>query len=134
MSISVVRIARPVSDLARSRTLYCAGLDLAVIGSFAHHAGFSGVMLGKPGLAWHLEFTICHAHPVEPRPTAEDLLVLYLPEEAAWQHTCAAMAQAGFRRTAALNPYWEQGGQTFSDHDGYRTVIQRQQWPLNPVG
>jgi hypothetical protein len=41
-----LRIARPVSDLARSSDMYCRGLGLRIIASFVNHDGFDGVMLG----------------------------------------------------------------------------------------
>ena len=75
-----LRIARPVSDLSRSATMYQHGLGLVVVGQFESHEGFSGVMLGYPNSAYHFEFTVCHAHPIAPAPTPEDLLVLYFPE------------------------------------------------------
>lgn len=36
-------------------------------------------MLGKSGLGYHLEFTYCRTHSVNPAPTPEDLLVFYRP-------------------------------------------------------
>ncbi|MCM2356004.1 MAG: hypothetical protein NDI68_04880, partial [Arenimonas sp.] len=68
--IPSLRVARPVADLARSRRMYAEGLGLAVLGGFEGHDGFDGVMLGPPGAGWHLEFTVCHHHPVAPAPTA----------------------------------------------------------------
>lgn len=127
---AILRIARPVTELAARSALYQAGLGLEKLGEFTDHQGFSGVMLGYPGAAWHLEFTHCPAHPVSPAATAEDLLVLYLPDEAEWAARCRAMAQAGFRQAAAFNPYWDNAGRTFLDPDGYRTVLQRQQCPV----
>lgn len=123
-----LRVARPVSALDRSVAMYRHGLGLAEIGRFHDHAGFDGVLLGKPGGPYHFEFTYCRAHPVAPRPTAEDLIVFYLPDLADWQRTCAAMLRAGFSRAASFNPYWEQRGSTFEDHDGYRVVLQQAPW------
>jgi len=51
-------------------------------------------MLGFDGAGWHLEFTHCRTHPVAPAPTAEDLVVLYLPEAAGWEAANARMAAA----------------------------------------
>ena len=68
-----LRIARPVSDLARSAEMYCGGLGLTILGSFRAHEGFDGVLLGDPASSYHFEFTHCPAHPVAPAPTAEDL-------------------------------------------------------------
>ena len=123
-----LRIARPVSALERSVTMYVAGLGLAVIGRFADHDGFDGVMLGKSGLDYHFEFTYFRSHPVRPGPTPEDLVVFYLPDRAEWQRTCRAMLDAGFAEVASFNPYWDRRGRTFEDHDGYRVVLEQGEW------
>lgn len=123
-----LRIARPVSHLLRSRDMYCQGLDLEAIGEFNDHDGFSGYMLGRAGLSWHLEFTQCHHHPVTPSPSDEDLLVLYIPETAAWEIRCSNMVAAGFSRVESFNPYWDRAGASFEDGDGYRVVLQNRAW------
>ena len=123
-----LRIARPVTDLSRSKELYCRGLGLQQTGSFREHDGFSGVMLGRDDLNWHLEFTLCHRHPVEPDSTVVDLLVLYFPDEGEWRKTCQQMVQAGFQRIDSFNPYWDVAGRTFIDSDGYRVVLQNLAW------
>ena len=127
-TINQLRIARPVSDWARSEAMYCHGLALSVLARFADHQGFDGVMLGRQGLPYHLEFTRCNLHPVQPTAGVEDLLVFYLPDPAEWELACQTMVQAGFERVPSLNPYWEQYGQTFADADGYRTVLQNRTW------
>jgi catechol 2,3-dioxygenase-like lactoylglutathione lyase family enzyme len=124
-----LRIARPVRDLERSVAMYRAGLDLVELGRFADHDGFDGVMLGLPGSRWHLEFTACRHHPVAPAPTAEDLLVFYLPDEAAWRDGCARLRAAGFAEVEPFNPYWGVRGRSFACLDGYRTVLQHSDWP-----
>lgn len=126
---SHMRIARPVTDLARACTMYSQGLELQRIADFTDHAGFSGIMVGCPELAWHIEFTHCHDHPRQPAPTDEDLLVLYYPDKAAWQQACARMTAAGFRTMRSFNPYWDTNGKTFVDDDGYRVVLQNRDWP-----
>jgi len=123
-----LRIARPVSDLERSVAIYRRGLGLAEIGRFEDHAGFDGVMLGRPGLDYHFEFTRCRAHPIDPAPSVEDLLVFYLPDPLGWQRSCTAMIEAGFTEVASFNPYWQERGRTFEDHDGYRVVLERAFW------
>lgn len=123
-----LRIARPVADLATTRDMYCRGLGLRVVGDFADHAGFDGVMLGAPGAAYHFEFTYCRHHPVVPTPTAEDLVVFYLPSLIEWQAVCDAMVAAGFAPVASFNPYWDLHGRTFEDQDGYRVVVQNDAW------
>lgn len=123
-----LRIARPVADLATTREMYCRGLGLRVVGAFADHAGFDGLMLGAPGAAYHFEFTSCRHHPVAPTPTAEDLVVFYLPSATEWQAVCDDMVAAGFAPVAAFNPYWDRHGRTFEDKDGYRIVVQNDEW------
>lgn len=123
-----LRIARPVTSLERSAAMYCEGLALAVIDCFVDHQGFDGVMLGRPELPYHFEFSFCREHPVAPSPTPEDLIVVYLPDSIQWQRQCAAMLTAGFAEVRSFNPYWQQCGRTFEDHDGYRVVLQQAQW------
>ncbi|MGZ0019318.1 VOC family protein [Nitrosomonas sp. wSCUT-2] len=125
------RVARPVSNLSRSATMYQVGLGFVRVGQFDDHDGFDGVMLGFPGVGYHLEFTYCRTHPVAPTPTPEDLLVFYLPNRDEWESRCQAMLDAGFKPVSSLNPYWERDGRTFEDPDGYRVVIQCAEW-INP--
>ncbi|OHX10367.1 VOC family protein [Chromobacterium sphagni] len=125
-----LRVARPVSNLPTSKAMYCEGLGLQLLGSFSEHDGFDGIMLGLPGAGYHLEFIVDRQHPVPPTPTVEDLLVLYLPDHAEWQTRCACMRAAGFRATPSANPYWDEHGVTFVDHDGYRTVLQNAKSPV----
>ena len=108
--------------------MYCRGLGLTVLDSFKGHDGFDGVVLGDPTAPYHFEFTHCSAHPVAPTPTAEDLAVLYIPQESEWLTSCGTLLAAGFKQVASFNPYWEARGRTYEDHDGYRTVLQRAEW------
>lgn len=123
-----LRIARPVSDLERSVTLYRSGLDLDELGRFHDHAGFDGVMLGAPAMAYHLEFTWCRTHPLRPTPTEEDLLVFYVPGRAEWARACERMLDAGFCEVSPFNPYWLRRGRTFRDHDLYNVVLEQCAW------
>ena len=108
--------------------MYSKGLGLIEIGRFKDHEGFDGVMLGSVGLGYHFEFTYCRTHPVEPRPTPEDLIVFYLPDPVEWRRTCQSMLEAGFKEVAPFNPYWQQRGRTFEDHDRYRVVLEQADW------
>jgi hypothetical protein len=99
-----------------------------VVGSFENHDGFDGVMLGFENSSYHFEFTHCRTQSVAPTPTAEDLVVLYLPAAAEWQAACASMLAAGFKQVASFNPYWETRGRTYEDPDGYRIVLQQADW------
>ncbi len=132
MPTTQIRIARPVSDLDRSVEMYCTGLGFVVLGSFREHDGFDGTMLGQPGADVHFEFVVCRAHPVEPSPTPEGLVVVYVVDASAWAERCSAMAAAGFEEVPSFNPYWNGKGRTFEDPDGYRVVVQNAAWALAP--
>ena len=108
--------------------MYSEGLGWSVLGRFEDHDGFDGVMLGCEGSGHHFEFTTKRAGHVEPSPTPEDLVVLYLPVLDEWQRACAAVVSAGFVPVAPFNPYWAEHGRTFEDPDGYRTVLQHASW------
>jgi len=123
-----LRIARPVSNLFRTRDMYIRGLGMHLIASFQDHEGFDGIMLGKLGAQYHFEFTQCRDHPVKPTPTLEDLMVIYIPDKAEWESSCADLERAGFSSVAAFNPYWEVRGRTYEDHDRYRIVLQNAEW------
>jgi catechol 2,3-dioxygenase-like lactoylglutathione lyase family enzyme len=43
-----IRIARPTDDIDKLLPFYCDGLGFEVLGRFADHEGFDGVMLGHP--------------------------------------------------------------------------------------
>jgi hypothetical protein len=123
-----LRIARPVSDLKRAVRMYMLGLTLEEIASFEDHEGFDGVMLGDREARFHFEFTYCRNHPVSPTPTAEDLLVFYVPDGDEWRQRCELLLSAGFSAAQPFNPYWGRLGRSFKDFDGYNVVIQRSPW------
>src|SRR5258708_7486959 len=101
-----LRVARPTDDLDALLGFYRDGLGLDVLARFEDHEGFDGVMLGSAGAPYHFEFTCSRAHPAGRAPGAENLIVLYLPDEAAWRAAVARMQRAGFEPVAAGNPYW----------------------------
>ncbi len=123
-----LRIAQPTDNLSEVIKFYSDGLGFEVIGSFEDHDGFDGVMLGHPGLAYHLEFTHQRGHRVGKAPTTDNLLVFYLPDEAEWRLAVERMAAHGFEPEKPSNPYWDTKGKTFEDGDGYRVVLQRAAW------
>lgn len=125
-SVPKLRVARPVTDLSRSTRQYAA-LGLAILYQFENHAGFDGTMLGVPGAGWHIELVRCE---VQPTPTEEDLLVFYLPDVGEWKARCEALENAGWAHVTSANPYWEVKGRTYQDGDGYRVVLQQDQWTL----
>ncbi|MER7876919.1 VOC family protein [Streptomyces solisilvae] len=127
---SHIRIARPSRNLAAAERFWCAGLGLSVV--YRAEGGdrpgeHDLLMVGWPDASWHLELVHEAAHPVEPRPTEEDLLVIYL-DEAVPGELVARLTQHGGTRVTAPNPYWNEWGVTIEDPDGYRLVLCRRGW------
>lgn len=84
-------------------------------------------MAGWPDAAWHLELAHDPAAPVEPRPTPEDLLVIYLGEPALGT-LVERLEQHGGTRVPEHNPYWGTWGVTLQDPDGYLLVLSTRTW------
>jgi catechol 2,3-dioxygenase-like lactoylglutathione lyase family enzyme len=120
-----VRVARRTGRLRELLKFYCEGIGLEVIGSFEAHAGYSGVMLGLPNSAYHLEFTEHEAatNADYPPPSADNLLVFYIPDGAAIERTAARLAALGYAQSEPENPYWAERGVTIEDPDGWRVVL-----------
>jgi catechol 2,3-dioxygenase-like lactoylglutathione lyase family enzyme len=126
---TTLRVARPTDRLEEMVRFYTVGLGLQPLGSFENHQGFDGVMLGLPGAAYHLEFTRKIGHVAGRAPTADNLLVFYLPDVEHWRDAVNRMIVAGYEPVASFNPYWDRVGKTFEDPDGYRVVLQNDSWP-----
>ena len=52
-----LRVARPTDNLPEVVEFYRDGLGLEVLSSFSGHKDFDGVILGRKGSPYHLEFT-----------------------------------------------------------------------------
>ena len=128
MSIHTLRVARPTDNLQALATMYAEGLELQVIGQFADHDGFDGIILGQSNGPYHLEFTTKGGHTAGTAPTKDNLLVFYIANTEDWRASCARMETAGFTPVVSFNPYWDQCGRTFEDLDGYRVVLQNGIW------
>lgn len=128
-----VRIARPSRDLGAAERFWISGLGLDVL--YRHTADaapdapghHSLLMAGWRDAAWHLELVHDPAAPVEPRPTPEDLLVVYLGE-AVPESLVERLERHGGTRVPAHNPYWDTWGVTLRDPDGYLLVLSNRDW------
>jgi catechol 2,3-dioxygenase-like lactoylglutathione lyase family enzyme len=127
----VIRIARPSLDLAAAARFYVGGLGLRVLyqadGDPARGT-YDLLMMGPDGGQWHLELTGDPRQPVVPAPTPEDLLVIYLTAPVSPELTARAVAHGG-TVVPSVNPYWDEGGVTIRDPDGYRVVLTQRSWP-----
>jgi hypothetical protein len=82
------------------------------------------------GCCPHLELTTGTRNPIAPTPTADDLLVIYL-EEPVGDDLAARGAAVGGTVVSAHNAYWDEGGVTIADPDGYRVVLTARAWGRN---
>ncbi|TDC68068.1 VOC family protein [Streptomyces hainanensis] len=126
-----LRVARPSLDLAAAERFWVSGLGLDVLHRHTTDGSSPGehslLMVGWPAAPWHLELVHDPADPVEPRPTPEDLLVIYLGEPVP-DPLVARLARHGGRRVPAHNPYWDTWGVTVLDPDGYPLVLSTRGW------
>ena len=123
-----LRIARATDNLDEVVRFYRDGLGLEVLDSFEDHDGFDGIMLGRKGLGYHLEFTRKRGHVAGRSPTQDNLLVFYLPDPDGWRRAVDRMRLQGYEPVASFNRYWDVEGATFEDADGYRVVLQQAEW------
>ena len=125
VTVAQIRVARPTDQLEEVVRFYRDGLGLAELGGFSGHAGYDGAMLGLPDRACHLEFTRHeHGSPC-PAPSADNLLVLYIPDPADFAAMRVRMEALGVRPVPPENPYWRERGLTYADPDGWRVVLCR---------
>src|SRR5438034_11838219 len=73
LPVRSVRVARPTDQLDEVVRFYTDGLGLPELGRFAGHAGYTGVLLGLPGVEYHLEFTQHDQGSPGPAPTRDNL-------------------------------------------------------------
>jgi catechol 2,3-dioxygenase-like lactoylglutathione lyase family enzyme len=126
----ILRVARPSDDLDAVLKFYEIGLGFDLLYRFEDHDGFDGIMLGHRAWPYHFEFTRKHGHRAGRAPTADHLLVFYMPEKLDWLTAIERLQAAGFQPVSSFNPYWDRLGKTFEDPDGYRIVLQNGSWGL----
>ena len=123
-----IRVARPTRDLDRARAFYHGAVGLSILSSFDEHDGYSGVIFGvSDGATMQLELVL--QAEVEPSPTEEDQLVLYLGSADAVAELAASIGSAGYDVKTASNPYWaREGAIAFVDPDGYWLILSPGSW------
>ena len=124
-SVAQVHIARPTDRLETVVAFYRDALGLPVLWEFRDHAGYDGVMIGLPGKVYHLEFTHHRDGSPCPAPSRDNLLVLYIPDEAEFARARARIESRGHRPVEPENPYWRDKAHTYEDPVGWRVVLCR---------
>lgn len=118
-----VRFARPTDKFNEVIAFYRDGLGLPQLGAFEAHDGYNGIMLGLPGKSVHLEFTEHEAGSPCRAPSEDNLLVIYITDEAAYDRLNKRMQGGGYAPVEPENPYWLNRGFTYEDPDGWRVVV-----------
>jgi catechol 2,3-dioxygenase-like lactoylglutathione lyase family enzyme len=114
-----LRVARHTDDLDAIVGFYRDRVGLPEIGRFVDHDGYDGVFLDVPGTGAHLEFTAGGEHRAA-QPHPENLLVLYLEDEAALAELADRIGQPPVK---PANPYWQARALTFVDPDGCPLIL-----------
>lgn len=123
-----LRVARPTDNLTALVTFYRDGLGLKVLSSFENHNGFDGIILGSKDSPYHFEFTHHRGRKIGKAPSKDSLLVFYIPDQKAWNEAISRMRKHGYEPVPSYNPWWDDGGRTFEDADGYRVVLYNRSW------
>ena len=117
-----LRIARHTDDLKLVTDFYTQVLGLQVLFSFENHNDYSGVMLGKAGCDWHLEFTISNDLP-DHQFDEEDILVFYPTEKSEYQKIVENISSRNIKIIKAKNPFWDNNGIMIKDPDGFGIIV-----------
>jgi catechol 2,3-dioxygenase-like lactoylglutathione lyase family enzyme len=121
--VAQVRIARPTNRLDEIVAFYRDGLGLRELHRFMDHDGYNGVMLGLPDKDYHLEFTQRRGGSVCPLPSADNLLVFYIPDAEELSMLRMRVERLGYVTVEPENPYWLDKSVTFEDPDRWRVVL-----------
>ena len=117
------RIARPTNQLNEIKKFYTQALGMKVLGSFSGHDGYSGLMLGMPNSKYHLEFTEHETKESLPKPTKENLLILYFDTPEKYDAANKKLLDFGVKPVEPENPYWIGKSKTYEDPDKWRIVL-----------
>ncbi|WP_090240175.1 VOC family protein [Lentibacillus halodurans] len=118
-----IRIARPTDKFDDVIDFYERGLGLQRLTDFTNPDGYTGVILGMPNAAYHLEFTK-HANGSPcPAPTEDNLLVFYIPNKNEIDVVGSRLHEMGYPEVSPENDYWKEKGITIEDPDGWRIVL-----------
>lgn len=118
-----LRFARRVARLEPMVEFYHHGIGLPIIFKYQGDHGYDGVIFGLPGRAYNLELVSRPGTAPGPAPDPDDLLVLYLADEAARDAAVSRLAAMGWAAEPPRNPYWARQGVTIPDPGGWRVVL-----------
>lgn len=118
----IARFARHTNNLKPLIDFYVDILGLEVLGNFENHDNYNGVFLGKPDLAWHLEFTESLVE-AQHHFDEDDILVFYPTNQKEYETIIEKINSKKIKKINPTNPYWQKNGIMIQDPDGYRVVV-----------
>lgn len=131
--MQALRIARPTDQLDVVAAFYVDGVGLVELSRFEDHAGFSGRILGRPDLPWHLELVTSDGHAYGRAPNLEHLLAIYHDDPTSHEVAVDRIEAAGGVPATHPNPWWNQRASTWLDPDGYPVALVPTPWtPRTP--
>ncbi|MHA2099251.1 MAG: VOC family protein [Candidatus Kariarchaeaceae archaeon] len=123
LPVQQVRIARQTDKIDEMKKFYIEGLGLQKIMEFEGHQGYNGIMVGLPGVNYHLEFISHIGGSPGDAPSKENLLVLYFNDAQTVTAIAERLTEMGYNEVKPENPYWENISITITDPDGWRVVL-----------
>jgi len=121
------RFARHTNKLNELTRFYTEILGLKILGEFENHDHYNGVVIGKEGADWHLEFTESN-HTTNHVTDEDDVLVFYPTTKEEYDELLERLSVS--QKIQARNPYWNKNGHMFYDPDGFRIVISPMRFEL----
>ena len=126
--MQALRIARPTDQLEVVATFYRDTVGLVELSRFDGHAGFSGRILGRADLGWHLELVTAAGERYGGAPTPEHLLAIYHDDPTSYEVAVDRIEAAGGVSTTHPNPWWNTHASTWLDPDGYPVALVPTPW------
>ena len=121
-----LRVARHTNDLEKIKVFYLSILEFELLGSFSNHDLYDGILVGKPNLDWHFEFTQSTEN-ANHQFDEDDVIVLYPETRSEYNSLFNKVLHSNTSIITSKNPYWNDpevsGGKMFLDPDGYRIII-----------
>jgi hypothetical protein len=116
------RNARHTNNLKLIEEFYTQIIGLELLFSFENHNNYSGILLGKQGHDWHLEFTTSKDKAIH-KFDIEDVMVFYPTSNGEYIHIIERIETKGIEKIKAKNPFWNENGIMIKDPDGFGIII-----------
>lgn len=83
---------------------------------------YDGILVGKPNLDWHFEFTQSTEN-ANHQFDEDDVIVLYPETRIEYNSLLNKVLHSNISIITSKNQYWNTNGKMFLDPDGFRIII-----------